>query len=181
MRDIGLIRSFITLFLLAGITLFMGACTLFEKGTKTAYPSTYSEDLSYLRKGLYEEEISETPQSSEQLPSPTFVQPRQDINRRIDAILDTLASRNIQRGYLEGYSVQVISTRSRTEATEVRNKIVEEYEELRPEIIYDQPSYKVKIGFFSDRLQAYEVYSQLPQSDFPFLVIVPERRPLKND
>lgn len=159
----------------------LGSCTFFNKGTGAAYPTTHSEDLSYLRKGLYEEEIPDGEAEREATPRPVFVQPTQDINRRIDAILDTLASRNYQRGYLEGFSVQVISTRSRAEATEVRNKIVEEYEELRPEIIYDQPSYKVKIGFFSDRLQAYEVYSQLPQGDFPFLVIVPERRPLKNE
>jgi hypothetical protein len=161
--------------------LMLGSCSLFNKGTSSAYPITHSEDLSYLRKGLYEDEVADIQEESESTPRPVFVPPTQDINRRIDAILDTLASRNYQRGYLEGFSVQVISTRSRAEATEVRNKIVEEYEELRPEIIYDQPSYKVKIGFFSDRLQAYEVYSQLPQVDFPFLVIVPERRPLKNE
>ncbi len=175
-------RRFASILTLVCSVLLLGSCTLFNKGTGSAYPSTYSEDLSYLRKGLFEEEIKEVHKVDNPSPSsPVFVPPTQDVNRRIDAILDTLASRNYQRGYLEGYSVQVISTRSRAEATEVRNKIVEEYEELRPEIIYDQPSYKVKIGFFSDRMQAYEVYSQLPQSDFPFLVIVPERRPLKND
>jgi hypothetical protein len=172
-------QKFRSIALLLVSALVLSACSLFQKSTGPSYPSTYSEDLSYLRQGLFQETEVAISEESSSTPRPVFVQPQQDVNRRIDMILDTLKTRNAERGFLEGFSVQVISTRSRTEATEIRNQIVKDFEELRPEISYDQPNYKVKIGFFNDRLQAYEVYSQLPKQDFPYLVIVPERRPIR--
>lgn len=175
-----MIRSALVLFSVIGLS----ACSVIQTGSKSNVPQTYSEDLSALRPKFAEEGTVQVDQGKSQetvSDRQSFVRPQFDVTSRINAVVDTLSARNRAGGYLEGYSVQVITTRSRQEATDIRNKVLAQFDYLRPEIVYEQPNYKVKIGFFPERFEAYEVFALLPKQDFPLTLIVPERRPIRNE
>jgi hypothetical protein len=140
-------------------------------------PASYSEDLSGLRdKG---KPVIETKEVVE-ITKPPFVNPTSDVTREVNMVLDSLTSQNKSRGFIEGYSVQVYSGGSRTLATETRLRIMESNEEINPEITYEQPNYKVKIGFYAERVEALKIYHLLKPT-YPSTLIVPERRSLRNE
>jgi hypothetical protein len=156
--------------LFALIMLSLGACGTFNK-TKGTQPSSYSEDLSSLREKYERPEVAKPTEADAKSP---FVNPVRHSENELRIIMDSLASRNKQRGFVEGHSVQVYSGASRNQATEIRTKIMEIFGDLNPEIRYEQPNYKVKVGFFAERIEAYPTYSKL-KKEFPGALLVPER------
>ena len=164
-------------FLVLLLLFAFSSCSPTKSSKSPSLPSNYSEDLSGLREKVQnepEEEEEEVPKKQ------AFVMPTSDVTREVNIVLDSLTANNRKRGFIEGFSIQVYSGGSRTLATETRSKIMEENEDINPEITYEQPNYKVKIGFFPERVEAMRIY-QLLKPDFPSTLIVPERRSLRNE
>jgi len=155
----------------------LSACGPSKSSKSSNLPASYSEDLSGLREKkqveVKDKEVAEIVKSP-------FVNPTNDVTRDVNMVLDSLTAKNRNRGFIEGYSIQVYSGGSRTLATETRSKIMAANEGITPEITYEQPNYKVKIGFFAERVEALRLY-QLLKPDYPSTLIVPERRSLRND
>ena len=164
-------------FLILLLIVVFGSCGPAKSSKSPSLPASYSEDLSGLReksKPVAEEEEIVA------ITKPPFVNPTSDVTREVNVVLDSLTSINRNRGFIEGFSVQVYSGGSRTQATETRSKIMEANEDINPEITYEQPNYKVKIGFFAERVEALKIY-QLLKAEYPSTLIVPERRSLRNE
>lgn len=101
-----------------------------------------------------------------------------DATTQIDDFVDTIRTKNMRRGFIPGYTIQVYTGYSREEAAEARKKVYGVLPELTPDILYMQPTFKVRVGEFRNRLDAQKHYELLsPQFSNP--VILPIRISIK--
>ena len=100
--------------------------------------------------------------------------PENDITSQINALLDSMTVRNQEIRYVQGYTIQVYNGTSREEAHWSEKRIYQIYDDADPVIKYVQPNFKVKIGQYTDRLEAQQVYMKL-KKDFPNAIIIPDK------
>jgi hypothetical protein len=142
-----------------------------KKGKKD---TQYSENLADFRpKYKVEEEdnsqVTHTPAGSQ-----TNVKPSNDVTARVDAAMDQIAVANKNVRYAQGYRIQIYSGNNRDEANNARNRSYALFPEITPHIVYNQPTFRVKVGDFVDRLDAQRVYAGL-LADFPNAMVVQDR------
>ncbi len=130
----------------------------------------YSEDLSAARP-VYP---SATASSSAPVPPPVAAEaprrPREaplaealHVNKRLDAILDTLATQNRRVRYAPGYRVQVYVGNERAAADALKLQLYQQFPELSAYMSYQQPTYRLKVGDFMRRMDAERYFSRLKQ------------------
>lgn len=85
------------------------------------------------------------------------------INRRLDLVLDTIASQNRSVRYAPGFRVQVYVGNQRREADAAKLLIYQKFPELSPYLSYTQPTYKLKVGDFMRRMDAERYYASIRQ------------------
>jgi hypothetical protein len=146
------------------------------KNVNNATVATYKEDVSAFRP-KYQVESGKT------LANSTVVKPNQaenrtmptgDITKKLDVVLDTIAIRNRNIRFAQGFRIQIYSGGSREEANRARDRSYALAPNAVPHIVYTQPTFRVKVGDFMDRLEAQRVYALLLPA-FPNALIVPER------
>ena len=74
---------------------------------------------------------------------------------------------------IPGYRIQVASlsgTASKNRAFEMRDRLREAYPGVEAYVVFDEPNFKVKVGDFRTRLDAY-VFLQRIRGDFPGTII----------
>ena len=74
---------------------------------------------------------------------------------------------------IPGYRIQVASlsgTSSKNRAFEMKERIREAYPGVEAYVVFDEPNFKVKVGDFRTRLEAY-VFLQHIRADFPGTII----------
>ena len=74
---------------------------------------------------------------------------------------------------IEGYRVQLFFG-SREGAIKEREKLTRFHPELSDYIIFDSPYFKLRVGDYRTRLEAYKVYKQVVR-DFESVFIVPDQ------
>jgi len=172
------------IFLLAGFAFTFSAC-LPPKTIGTTGDETYNEDLSRLRAD-YADSLSKLSQqnppvntvSNPEAPDMSAsIETRFSVNNELDDFLNEITQRNQESNTYQGYTVQVYTGSSREKANEAKNKVYNLLPEANPTISFETPNYKVKVGEFTDRLEAQPVYSAL-KPGFPTVLIVPERFPI---
>ena len=151
------------------------------KSNKMATNQPFKDDVSIYRVEVAEiDSITNDPSQKEEIAKndtlPNVpIDPSMDINYELDQASILLAQRNQkvieERGIL-GYTIQVYSGNNRKIAEDIRDKLILTYEEPTKRA-YDRPNYKVKIGEFLSKMEAYELYL-LIKEDFPQAFIVPE-------
>lgn len=85
------------------------------------------------------------------------------VNRRLDAVLDTIATQNRTIRYAPGYRVQVYVGNLRQELESAKLLIYQKFPELSAYVSYNQPTYKLKVGDFMRKLDAERYYSSIRQ------------------
>lgn len=70
-----------------------------------------------------------------------------------------------------GYRLQLYSGNKRADAEQVRLAFITKYEKERPDLIYQQPNFKIRVGNYRNRLEATK-YLMLYKIDFPSAFIV---------
>lgn len=152
-----------------------------SSGRTTVDYNGYSEDLSSVRP-TYKAPPSVTtaPASRSAAPAttlpPTATAPRRNdtrkptgpaealhVNRRLDAVLDTIATKNRTVRYAPGFRVQVYVGNQRKEVESIKLLIYQNFPELSAYLSYSQPTYKLKVGDFMRRLDAERYYSSIRQ------------------
>ena len=87
--------------------------------------------------------------------------------------MDSIVVHNRDKMYLT-YTIQVYIGRSREEANQIREKVYRILPDEEPVLIYKQPSYKVNVGKYFDKVDAYKTLNIL-KSNFTGAMLVPER------
>ena len=98
-----------------------------------------------------------------------------DITEKLDASLADIAEKqNPNIKYIRGYKVLVFSGNSQEEALEVRKAILAifeetpEFKDTKVDFIYHQPMFRVKVGEYTERLQAVHMTEFLKTQEFHF-------------
>ncbi|QJD77848.1 SPOR domain-containing protein [Spirosoma rhododendri] len=171
------------------IALLTGCATSRPVSSGNSRPSTsygaYSEDLSAVRPTYgpatnrpattRPTSTSSAPASSSAGPPPapprrteprrsaTPAAPTLNVNRQLDAVLDTLAVQNRSIRYAPGFRIQVYVGTQRQEVDATKALIAQNFPELNPYLSYNQPTYKLKIGDFMRRIDAERYYASIKQ------------------
>ncbi|WP_381496560.1 SPOR domain-containing protein [Spirosoma flavum] len=163
--------------------LFMTGCassrstTSASAGRTTVDYNSYNEDLSSVRP-IYRTTSTAAPSTNYPTPSTTpattSTAPRKadtrrsnapiealHINRRLDMVLDTIATQNRSIRYAPGFRVQVYVGTQRKEVDAAKLLISQNFPELSPYLSYNQPTYKLKVGDFMRRMDAERYYTSI--------------------
>lgn len=100
------------------------------------------------------------------------------VNKRLDAILDTIAMRNKSIKFTNGFRIQIYVGNDRKAADDAKIYTYQKYPEIFPYLSYNQPIYKVKIGDFLNRMDAERYYTNLKEL-YPSAMILPDRVEIK--
>ena len=140
--------------------------------------STYQEDLTGLIPEVAESDYvarSSSTESDEKSPSDSLlVEPTMDITFRLDSLLDTIAVNDQRKRYVQGYTIQVYTGSSRSEANEAQSLVYRLLPGSKPTMSYDLPNYKVKVGRFLHRIQAQKDFVHI-RKRFPNAILVPQQ------
>ncbi len=137
----------------------------------------YSEDLTGYRPVTEPAKSEISDQTTDGQPKGPYVPATHDINGGMDIAMDSVIAAN-QNKVHEIYTIQVYLGRSRDEANQVREKVYRMLPNSTPELNYKQPSWRVTVGVYLDRVDAYNTLNQLKPS-FPGATLVPEKHTLK--
>ena len=74
------------------------------------------------------------------------------INKRLDPILDTIASQNKNIKFANGFRIQIYVGNDRKSADDAKVYTYQTYPEIFPYLTFQQPVYKVKVGDFLNRM-----------------------------
>ena len=175
------------------LSLFLNSCASSVKvtggnssgnTTTTQSPSkkndkTVNEDLSQYRPKYN----SSSPDiiSSEKnatMPSSTATDAPLHVNKRLDAILDTIAMHNKSIKFTNGFRIQIYVGNDRKAADDAKIYTYQKYPEIFPYLSYQQPIYKVKIGDFLNRMDAERYFADIKDL-YPSAMILPDRVEIK--
>ncbi len=141
----------------------------------------YEEDLSQYRPRF--KAINETgTQSSDSQPvqssKSTVLDVPLHVNKRLDAVLDTIAMRNKAVKFTNGFRIQIYVGNDRKMADDAKIYTYQKYPEIFPYLSFQQPIYKVKIGDFLNRMDAERYFSDIKET-YPSAMILPDKVEIK--
>lgn len=157
-------------------------CT--KKSVSNASKDRYEEELGKTRPHYtYVEPVIEKAKEPEKKDPPPRYRPTKSeeplyVNKRLEAVLDTMAEQNRAIRYISGFRIQLYVGNTRQEADNAKSYVYQLFPELNPYVSYSQPSYRVKVGDFMYRADAEEYLDQMRQQ-YPSAVILPERVEIK--
>lgn len=158
---------------IASLAIF-GCASKVTTGT-SAGAGKYAEDLSVWRPEATEAVDSiKTPTTPERTRTNQYVEARNAINDQVDTILDTIYRENRERGFIDGYTIQVYSGIKREDALNVKKKLSQSLPELESEVQYRQPNFRVRTGQYFSRLEAQQDYLAVKRY-FPNAIVIPDR------
>ncbi|CAG5009487.1 hypothetical protein DYBT9275_04510 [Dyadobacter sp. CECT 9275] len=165
--------------LAAGIIL--SGCS--RKPAASSSASTYNEDLSRVRP-KYEYKEPPVKKKSEEIQQEG--KPKADtnpgkslsVNKKLEAVLDTMVSQNKSIKYINGFRIQIYVGNVRQEADAAKSYVYQVFPDLNPYMSYTQPTYRVKVGDFMYRSDA-EQYLEQIREQYSSATILADRVEIK--
>jgi len=96
------------------------------------------------------------------------------VNSKVDVVLDSIDRFNLMRRTVDGYTIQIYSGQNREEAMNTKKKISTDLPELTSNLQYQQPKFRVTVGRYFSKLEAYQDLTLLRKS-FTSAILVPEK------
>lgn len=84
---------------------------------------------------------------------------------RLEKLIEKQANLNENKKKISGYRVQIHFGSQREPAKEIKSKFLAAYPETPAYEIYQQPNYKIRVGDFRTRLEAFRFLKEI-QKDF---------------
>lgn len=133
---------------------------------------SYYEDLSVVRP-MFINSDTLTGKSAAPLSTgpPVF---QNYVSKKLNARIDSLAEINKKYSTVDGYRILVYAGTSSDEAQKNRQLVYAYNSDLNVYTQYKQPSHRVKVGDFTNRVEANYILNDLKQS-FPNAMIVPDQ------
>jgi hypothetical protein len=162
-------------FLLVMVLAFLFSCAPAKSQSSSSDSSKgsnkYEEDLSSVRP-KYEEKDSSTPET--QVKNKVAVTPQNDVTKKLNEKLDTLAKTNGANKYTQGFRILVYSGKSSQDVQQAKTKVYEVVPNTSIYIDFKSPNQRVKVGDCLDRVEAYSLHGKL-KKQFPNAVIIPDQ------
>lgn len=156
------------------------------QSTQSAHSNSteaYTEDLSEYRPTYTmpgDTLALATDEVAEEDPGLENIAVTNDITGQLNEVLQQSDEYRRQIKFVDGFTVQVYSGTQSEEARKIRGKVLNMLPDVEAKLIYDEPSFKVKVGRYFSRMEAQTGFSKL-KDEFPSAIIIPERIPLDND
>jgi hypothetical protein len=162
--------------------LFLGLIIIYgcsKKAVPSSGSTAYSEDLSILHPVIAGSDYNspgsgDAPSNASSLPLNT----EYDITEDLDSLVLLIADKNLQKRFIDGYTIQVYSGANRDLANRARAEIQQLELDSPAQVVYVQPNFKVKVGKFYNRLEANKVFAQVKEV-FPDALLLPEKIPVE--
>lgn len=158
------------------VGLFLIGCAT-QKKTATTQTGTqkYSEDLSVWRPKLEAPVTDVTAPTGQDGRKPTaYVEPKFAVNKRLDNVLDSIDHFNLQRNFIDGFTIQVYSGLRREDALNTKKELTSALPDLECEVHYSQPNFRVKVGRYFNRIDAQKDYVEVKKY-FPTAIVIPDK------
>jgi len=156
--------------LIAALVCFSCGRSVAQKSGKSHKDGPYSEDISVLRiKYPDQDTVKAIKQDNTPMPLP-----KMDITAKLAQKMDSIAAYNNRYNTTQGFRILLYSGTSSAEAKSIK---VRAYDVIADEPLYDTytpPSFRVKVGDFTERVDAYYILSFL-KKDFPNAMVVPDQ------
>lgn len=145
-----------------------------KTSTVPSASADYYEDLSHLRPGITNDKgVTEIPVVEDQ-PESVSVTFTKDITLEIDSISRMIIQENKEKVYWDGYTIQIYRGNSRSDAQSALEKARDLFPEYDPSIRYYQPTFRVKMGSYFDRVKANKAFQEVKEY-FPSALLLPEK------
>lgn len=163
----------ILLFVVVVLVIVSGCKPTQKTTTTTSQDGKYSEDLSALRPTVEKQTQDNitTPEKIRRDPK-AYTEAQFTVNKRLDAVLDSIDRLNLNRKSVEGYTIQVYSGTNKDDALNVKKQLTLSAPNLSSEVQYEQPNFKVRSGKYYTRLEAQKDFNQIKKF-FPAAIVVP--------
>lgn len=142
--------------------------------TTTTGGGKYSEDLSVLRPKVEEAPAKIVPTQDNARKQTPYVEAKYSVNKKLDAVLDSIDRINLQRNFIDGFTIQVYSGLKREDALNTKKELTSTVPDLESEVQYSQPNFRVKVGKYFSRLDAQKDYVEVKRH-FPTAIIIPDK------
>lgn len=165
-----------------GLVVLAGACaTTTKTSTVSSTTQKYSEDLSGLRPKAPATDVKTGGTST--VPGDTrkqtaYVEPKYAVNKKLDSVLDSIDRINVQRTYIDGFTIQVYSGSRKEDAMKTKQELSNSLPDLQSEVLYSQPTFRVKVGKYYSRIEAQKDFLDVKKL-FPTAVIIPDKISIK--
>jgi hypothetical protein len=142
-----------------------------QKHKASANP--YYEDLSLVRP-TFQNPDSVTSASSTTGKTPANTLYQHDVTDKLNSRLDTLAKINQKHSTVQGFRILIYTGSSSDESQKMKQQVYAYNSDLNVYTQYKQPSFRVKVGDFIDRVEASYILNDL-KKNFPNAMIVPDQ------
>lgn len=99
-----------------------------------------------------------------------------------DVDVDFLLSKDLEKSKktdkIPGYRIQIISSNSKVDVMNERDKVVKQFKTAKDYVVYDQPYYKLRMGDFKTRLEAVKFLEEISPS-YPSAFLVKDEIKIK--
>jgi hypothetical protein len=147
-----------------------------QRSRKKNEPKPHHEDLTDLRLSFPDNRDTviqkEEPEKFELLPASNSV------HSQVDEVLDSIARFNKTKMFFDGFTIQIYSGLKQKDAMEVIKKMKDEVKDITPDMVYNQPKFRVKVGSYFTRLEAQRDLHRLKRI-FPNAILIPEKVAMK--
>jgi hypothetical protein len=153
------------------LILFMMSCV----GAQKASDKPYYESLSEVRP-----RVTVPPDSVASSATSSVVVDTQPVsftktvNEKVDVVLESIDRFNLTRRSVDGFTIQIYSGQNREEAMNIKKKMSTDLPELTANLQYQQPKFRVTVGKYYSKLEAYQDLTKLRQN-FSSAILVPEK------
>jgi hypothetical protein len=89
------------------------------------------------------------------------VEPTHHVNDQVAVLMDTVASVNAGIKYAQGYRILAYNGSERKTVMDLRKSIIARVPNVKDYLTYQQPSFRLKIGDFFNRVEAQQVLNQI--------------------
>jgi SPOR domain len=144
------------------------SCVAQKKNDKAYY-----EDLSAIRPRVTPpvDTVRDSSVVGKQIKTVPFTK---TVNAKVDAVLDSIDRFNLMRRSVDGFTIQIYSGQNREEAMNTKKKMTTDIPDLTANLQYQQPKFRVTVGKYYSKLEAYQDLSRLRKS-FSSAILVPEK------
>jgi hypothetical protein len=131
------------------------------QSTVSGPPPKFQEDLAQYRPRFAPVAKPQGQPTPQVVIAASSAKPTGDIGAELGRLRADIAEANRNLRFAQGYWVQVYSGSSREEANRVMTHLRYALSDQKPELVYAQPNYRVKVGNFFHKYEAYQLYSEL--------------------
>jgi hypothetical protein len=163
-----------------GFAALLVSCSTTTKTTTVSGTNQkYSEDLSGLRPKVTTSTATGTTGGTTTTPtetrkSTTYVEPKYAVNKKLDPVLDSIDRINVQRTFIDGFTIQVYSGSRKEDAMKAKQELSSSLPDLQSEVLYSQPNFRVKVGKYYSRIEAQKDYLDVKKL-FPTAIVIPDK------